>query len=367
MLHTFILQHRQELIERARAKVILRASPRATSEELANGVPIFLTQLAEILRRKAALAPSDGAEMGMTATLHGADLLQQGLTIAQVVHDYGDVCQAITELAMDLRIPIATEDFQTLNQCLDDSIAGAVTEYARQRQVDASGAEVMRQGLFAHELRNRLNTAMLTFQAVKSGRVGVTGSTIAVLGRSLRGMRDLIDRSVSEVRLAAGKQHRERLRLDEFIEELEIDASISATDRGLRFTTEPVDRALSVDADRQLFASAISNLLQNAFKFTRPSGHVWLRVRSTADRVLIEVEDECGGLPPGMADGILRPYEQRGTDRAGLGLGLVISRQAIEAEGGKLSVRDIPGRGCVFIVDLPLAIDVAVESNGVRS
>ena len=142
--------------------------------------------------------------MGLSATQHGSDLLKQGFSIAQVVHDYGDLCQAITELALDLSVPIGTDDFHTLNRCLDNAIASAVTEYARQRDVDVSGAEVRRQGFFAHELRNHLNTAMLAFQVVKSGKVGVTGSTIGVLERSLRGLRDLIDRSVSEVRLDCG-------------------------------------------------------------------------------------------------------------------------------------------------------------------
>jgi signal transduction histidine kinase len=356
MLHDFISTHRKALIERARAKVALRAAPRATSDELANGVPLFLTQLGEILRNEGAPAAADGSEMGLTATQHGGDLLNQGFSIDQVVHDYGDVCQAITELALDLRVPIPTADFHTLNRCLDNAIASAVTEYSRRRDVDSSGEEVRRRGFFAHELRNHLHTAMLAFQAVKSGKVGVTGSTVDVLDRSLRGLRDLIDRSMSEVRLASGAHYQQRLRVAEFIEEMEIVASIDATDRGLQFSVERVDRELLVDVDPHLFASAISNLLQNAFKFTRPSSHVRLRTHSTADRVSIEIEDECGGLLPGVAEAMFRPFEQRGADHAGLGLGLVISRQAIEADGGKISLRNAPGKGCVFTVEMPLAV-----------
>lgn len=300
--------------------------------------------------------------MADSATLHGRDLLQQGFTIAQVVKDYGDVCQAITELAVDRRFPIATEDFQILNQCLDDSIAGAVTEYARQTEVDVSGTEARRHGFFAHELRNHLNTAMLAFQAVRSGRVGVTGNTIEVLARSLRGLRELIDRSVSEVRLATGKRYKERVPLAAFLEEIEIDASISAADRGLRFSVEHTDNGAVLDVDRHLIASAISNLLQNAFKFTRASGHVCLRASSTPERVVIEIEDECGGLPPGMAD-MVALAGQSGADRSGLGLGLLISRQAIEADGGQLAVRDIPGRGCVFQVELPLQVGAPARAR----
>jgi signal transduction histidine kinase len=69
--------------------------------------------------------------------------------------------------------------------------------------------------------------------------------------------------------------------------------------------------------------------------------------------VLVEVEDECGGLPPGKAAELFRPFQQAGSDRTGLGLGLSITRKSIEANGGLVRVRDIPGTGCVFTIDLP--------------
>ena len=64
---------------------------------------------------------------------HGHELLLQGFTVSQVVHDYGDVCQAITELAVEMNAPISTDDFRMLNKCLDDAIAGAVTEFGREQ------------------------------------------------------------------------------------------------------------------------------------------------------------------------------------------------------------------------------------------
>ena len=312
MLHEFIAEQHDELIERARAKLASRPAPRATNDELANGVPLFLTQLGNILKQEAAQSAPDGAEMGLSATQHGSDLLQQGFSIAQVVHDYGDVCQAITELALDLRIPIATEDFHTLNRCLDNAIASAVTEYARQRDVDVSGAEVERQGFFAHELRNHLNTAMLAFQVVKSGKVGVTGSTIGVLDRSLRGLRDLIDRSVSEVRLAAGThQQGAASAVADFIEEMEIDASMEATDRGLQFSVERRGRRFArgrrpASLCLRDFEPAAERIQVHAARGPRAGSEP----RSTATRVSIEVEDECGGLPPGAAEALFRPFEQ---------------------------------------------------------
>ena len=78
-----------------------------------------------------------------------------------------------------------------------------------------------------------------------------------------------------------------------------------------------------------------------------------LHAHASGDRVLIEVEDNCGGLPPGDAERMFQPFTQGSTDKSGLGLGLSICRRSVEAIGGVLSVRNMPGVGCVFTVDLP--------------
>ena len=362
-LHEFIEEHRDEIISRARAKVSSRTHPPPTTHELTNGIPLFLTQLGAILRQEVAPSASEESAMEISATLHGGDLLASGFTISEVVHDYGDLCQAITELATDLHLPIGISDFRTLNRCLDDAIASAVTEYARRHDEGISDAEIRRQGYLVHELRNHLNTASLAFQVVKTGKVGIAGSTFDMLERSLGELRELIDRSVLEVKIASGTSQRRRLQVAEFIEEMAIVAVADAARRGLKFRVEHADRPLWIDADPHLLASALSNLLQNAFKFTRPSGNVWLRIMPTADRVAFAVEDECGGLPIGAAEAIFRPFEQRGTDRTGLGLGLAISRHAVHASGGRLSVRDLPGKGCVFTVDMPLSVQEAADDR----
>ena len=139
----------------------------------------------------------------------------------------------------------------------------------------------------------------------------------------------------------------------EFIEEVEVGATMEAKGRGVTLTIPAVEPGVDVWVDRQLLAAAIANLLQNAFKFTRPRGHVSLRVSSTEDRVLLDVEDECGGLPPGKAADLFRPFDQRSSDRKGLGLGLSISRKIVEANGGEIRMRDLPGIGCVMTIDLP--------------
>jgi signal transduction histidine kinase len=354
MLHEFIVLNRDEIIRRCRAKVASRSVPPPTEAEIDHGVPVFLEQLVTLLRLGRLTSSS---EIVGSAVQHGHDLLLQGFTVSQVVHDYGDVCQAITELAGEVDAPISTDDFHTLNRCLDDAIAGAVTEYGRERNQSTLDGETARGterlGFMAHELRNLLNTAIMAFEVLKTGNVGVAGSTGTVLHRSLMGSRALISRSLAEVRLTKGVANREQFLVSGFIEELAPAATLEANARGIKFTVTAVEDGVTIEADRQVLALVLGNLLQNAFKFTRPHTTVTLRVGASPERVLIEVQDECGGLPGGNVGELFRPFEQRSVDRTGLGLGLAFSRWGVEANHGRIYTRNLPDRGCVFIVDLP--------------
>jgi signal transduction histidine kinase len=362
MLHEFLTRNRDELVRRCRAKVARRPAPAPTDIELEHGIPLFLEQLIGALRKESG-APIDGAsqlpaEIGVTAGKHGREFFRKGFTVDQVVHDYGDLCQSVTELAAEKNAPVTVDEFRTFNRCLDNAIADAVSAFgqARDRITSADGEHQLneRLGSLAHELRNLLNSAILAFAAIKTGNVAVVGATSAVLDRSLLGLHNVIDRSLAEVRLAEGlAAGREVINVSEFLQELQVAAALEARARHMTFKVAPIDKELTLEADRQMLGSAVSNLLQNAFKFSRLDGTVSLTARAAGDRVLIEVEDQCGGLPDRRAEELFRPFEQRGSDRTGLGLGLSISRRAVQANDGTLGVRNLPGKGCVFTIDLP--------------
>jgi signal transduction histidine kinase len=357
MLHEFVTANREELIARTRVRVAQRSSPRPTQRELSSGIPLFLDQLAAALSGG---PPSKEVihAIGETATIHGGHLLEQGYSVSQVVHDYGDVCQAVTELAQETDALITTEEFHILNRCLDDAIAQAVTEHTRRREDAIAQEGTMRSGVLAHELRNRLSAAVVGFQLIKRGSVAAGGSTSAMVSRNHERMNSLIQRSLLEVRLEAGITYRERVSVAALIEEADADGSLEAVARNLALTVTTDDDGADVQVDRQIVAGAIANLMQNAFKFTRPGGHVSLRTSVTEHRVLIDVEDECGGLAPGKAEELFGAFLLRGGDRSGLGLGLFISRKGVEANDGLLRVKDLPGHGCIFTIDLPRMTDL---------
>jgi len=275
-----------------------------------------------------------------------------------VVHDYGDLCQAITDLAFEQHAPFAVDEFRTLNRCLDNAIADSVTEFSYQRDLllADTGAQALneRLGFLAHELRNLIQNATLAVTAIKAGNVGLAGATGAVLDRSLIGLRNLVDRSLADVRVTAGMPpHRQTIGLAAFIQEVKIAASLEAQSRGCGLQVTAVDPTLAIYGDRELLFSAVGNLLQNAFKFTEESTDVSLHAFASNGRILIEVEDSCGGLPAGDAERLFQPFAQGGADRTGLGLGLAICRRSVEANNGILRVRNLPGTGCIFTIDLP--------------
>lgn len=363
MLYEFIAINRDDLIRRCRAKVASRSVPPPTQAEIDHGVPVFLDQLGHALRLRLMSSP----DIARSAVQHGHDLRLQGFTVSQVVHDYGDVCQAITELAVELDTPISTDDFRMLNRCLDEAIAGAVTQYARdQRQSDTDDDTTRgneRLGFFSHELRNLINTAIVAFEVLKTGNVGVAGATGGVLYRSLTGLRTLVSRSLDEVRLTQALQNSTPFDVAGFIDEVAAAATLEAQIRGVRLNVHPVPVGVAIEADRQILAAVVANLLQNACKFTRPATAVTLRVAASSDRVQIEVEDECGGLSSGNDSALFKPFEQRDADRSGVGLGLAFSRWGAEANQGRIYTRNHPGRGCVFILDLPRSTAPALEMS----
>ncbi len=368
-MRNFLTHNRDELISRCKAKVALRPRRAATEQQLANGIPLFLDQLirtfaaeeddkqAESIRIS---GPAGGdsqalSEMGVTATAHGKELLKLEYTVDQVVHDYGDLCQAITDMAFERDAPFAVGEFRTLNRCLDNAIADAVTEFSYQRdakialQQDFAANE--RLGFLVHELRNSLGTATLAIHALELGNMPVGGATGAVLKRSLTAMGTLISRALAEVRSGTAEQ-RQTFSVASFIKDAETAAQLVASAAGCPFEVAPVDALLGVRGNRELLLAALANLLQNAFKFTHPRTAVALKAYVLDEHVMIEVEDRCGGLPPGSAATMFAPFNQHSHDKSGLGLGLSIARQSVEADLGTLTVRDVPGTGCVFTIRL---------------
>ena len=349
MLADFIDRHRGEIIKLAQKKLAARHTPLLSEAELTEASPLFVDQLCDALRLATATTRIDHQAIGQTA--RGQEMQRLGFTVGQVVHGYGDVCQSVTETAVEQKAPISASDFQTLNLCLDDAIAAAVSSYSQRREAGFARQQTERLGVVALTMRNLVSTAMVSFESIRAGRVTSVGSTGDLHARTLISLRDLIDRSVAEVRLEAGTPQPSHIPVVEFLEDIEAGALVQSQSFAVPLLmTAPVDRTLTVVADRQLLAAALSSLLQNAFRCTKV-GSVKLRTIATADRVRFELEDQCGGIEPELLKQLGHSLTHDGP--ANRGTGLSTAYRAAKASNGTLDVRNIPGKGCVFSVDLP--------------
>lgn len=379
MLHEFLSKNEKEIIAMTEKKSLALAGVRPSSNQLKAGLPIFYQQLVGVLRlgqgpartsnvddegMAKAAAESDEPAMAMaagrpddaavakSAGLHGIELLRLGYTLSHVVHAYGAMCQSITELATVKNIIITSSEFRDLNLCLDVAIAGAVTEYQATRNNQESSREVEHLGFLAHELRNAIGTVKLAIDLIKRGTVGFGGSTGQVLDRGIKRIEELVDRSLTEVRLRVDPSVRkESVSLIQIVSQLMVTAEIEAQSKN-QIIEINVDPALIAEADSQLVYSAVSNLIQNALKFTRPGGKIQIRGTLAGKNIVIEVEDECGGLSD-RASELFKPFKQQHDNRKGLGLGLTIAQKAINLNNGTIDVRNLPGKGCVFTILLP--------------
>ena len=215
MLHEFLTSNRNELIQRCRNAAATRVGPSLSAETLDSGVPLFLQQLTGILRKEqhtddrppksSVLLGGDGrSDIGRTAALQGAEFMRLGYNLDQVVHGYGDVCQAITGLAVEQSAPISADEFRTLNRSLDNAIADAVSAFSGAGQNSrVAQAETLSDRLiaYAEEQRRLVDIAMHSYDAIKTGSVGMAGATGALLLHTLEELRSLPERKLPEIRL----------------------------------------------------------------------------------------------------------------------------------------------------------------------
>ncbi len=372
-LHEFLVKNKDEILELTESKTLELAGTRASSAQLKRGLPIFFKQLLGILlldRRTTAATREanepalalakdvqEEAALAESAGQHGVEMLRLGYTLSHVVHAYGAMCQSITELAQMKGFLIDAAGFHALNQCLDVAIAGAVTEFEKFRDSIEQNRENQHIGALTHEMRNALTSASISFQMIKAGGVGVVSNTGKVLEKSLSRMQKLIDQSLTEVRLKIDPEpHVERNYLLVIVDQILVTAEIEAQSKKQKIEVK-IDPELTIEVDQHAFHSTLSNLIQNAIKFTRVNGKIQIRARVEGEKLIVEVEDECGGLSEENAPDLFNAFEQHNKNRTGLGLGLTIAKQAMKLNRGTIDVRNLAGKGCVFKIELPKSIE----------
>jgi signal transduction histidine kinase len=353
-LHRLLSERRLELLARWARAAEESFSGSLSIVELIDRMPRFLDEVIRALPPGSAPPPD---ATNANAEEHGVQRLRLGFDIGEVVREYGLLHEAILALAAEHGVVPTVYEAKVLAAELSKGTRDAVTQYQAQRDSELQRQAAAHLGFIAHELRNPLASAT-TAHLILRRRYPEGGRPLETLDRSLKHLSAMIDGVLSNAWLKMGAPLRgQEVELQALLREIERDVEDELEARAVALVIEA--EPLVLHADPRLLSSAISNLVRNAIKFTKPGTKIVVRAWHQRARVLIEIEDECGGLPPGKSEELFSPFVQRGEDRSGFGLGLAITRQAVESHNGALRVRDLPGRGCVFTIDLPAAADPA--------
>ena len=337
----------QRWLDEVRGTLHPESMPRV---ELIDHLPDFLRNVLASLRNAEAIE-----EQVTAAEEHGGQRLALGFSLDSVVREYGAMRTAIMRVATDAGIVISTRDYQVVFDCVVNGIAGAVSEYSRQRDAEMQRQATEHFAFVAHELRNPLSSAILALTSLESrGALPINDRTVAVLDRGLRSMHDLIDHSLRLARIGSGVDLKcEPVKLRALLEETEAAVAANAEEKQILIEVS-LEGEPELNVDVRLVRSALSNLVRNAIKFTRTSGKVTLRGKMAGTRATIEIEDGCGGLPDTDLEKVFSPFVQLAQGAGGgFGLGLAIARQAVDAHGGALRVQNVPNHGCIFVLELP--------------
>jgi signal transduction histidine kinase len=349
-LFTLLRTRRQRLIDVWSGQVLAAlGSDPLSRAELVDHMPLFVDELTVAVHPEAIPLPGGGT----SAEQHGAQRLRLGFDAREVVREYGMLHSCILQLAKHEGVDITVEEHEVLVRSINAGMADAISQYVAQRDAEMQRSASEHIGFIAHEIRNPLSAARVAFDRLRARELASGGRLANLLDRNLKRTAEVIDSTLTHAWLKMGVPIRpESLPLRQFLEEIRLDAFGEAEDKGIDIAVvAPAD--LVIRADPRLLRSAIANLLLNAVKFSKPDHRVTIRAHQEDARILIEVADACGGLPPGRAEELFAPLVQRNENRSGFGLGLAIALQAAEAHNGTIKVRDLPGDGCVFTLDLP--------------
>lgn len=356
-LHELLFTRREEVMQRWKDRVRGTLAPEAMPPlELANHFPEFVDEIVSALRADSGLSPVGlTPEQSSTAAGHGAQRLRLGFSLDSVVREYGELRDAIVDTARDAGVQLTFRELQVVFGAMINGIADAVTKYSQQRD-----AELVRQAnehfaFIAHELRNPMSTAWMAFCLLRdAGKLPAESRAAGALERALQRASDLIVQTLQAARIGSGVELRRQMTtLRALFEDAEFAAASEAESKSVSIRVE-IERDDNVQLDTRLVQSALGNLLRNAVKYSSAESTVALHGTIAEGRAVIHVEDACGGLEPGKVEEAFAPFVRLDSRQSGFGLGLAIAKQAVDAHGGSIRVQNLPGKGCIFVLELPV-------------
>lgn len=353
-----------ELLKRRREEILsrfgerLRESPAPTDgisySVLLDGLPSFLDELIEDLGEPE--PPEKPAKAGLgvdTGVVHGEQRYKLGFDVVAVVREWAILRDIILELILAGPERVMPEEYRTLSRHMSAALIAAVQEHAEIS--DRERASYI--GFMVHDVRNQLLSATAALSWLRS-TPAQEAEAIRAIEASLGELRHVLERELTRARLAAMRSgtdiSRYRVRIADLVALVVGETRALAAVRNVRVTTHG-DPELAVNGDLRLLRSALVNVVGNAVKFTGEGTEVVIRAHGAGDVVELRVSDRCGGLRDESRERLFAEPTRSDPDRSGFGLGLAITRQAVEAHGGTITVENTPGAGCTFVLRIPRA------------
>lgn len=220
----------------------------------------------------------------------------------------------------------------------------------------------------AHELRQPLGAIAMAAGLLRAKSENRRDRAWDVVERQLQLAIRLLDDLLDLSRIERGKVAfcRERLDLRDIVQSAVDVAAHLVSERRQRLHVAVPTAAVTVLGDRERLQQVVSNLLNNASKFTPTGGNIAVSLTVEASRAIVSVRDSGRGIPPAHFETIFEPFAQaEHTTGGGLGIGLAVVRQLVERHGGRVEAHSAgEGRGSEFTVTLPLAEPAALSSPG---
>lgn len=358
LLADFIAVNKEKVIERWKAAARDRLGLTFEASELVNDLPLFLDDLVEALRSPAGEWPDmSGAEK------HGRRRMRLGIDIGALSEEMMLVGEIVLELIDEAERAVPAKEVRDLFRAMGRGVAASVRAYAALRDREIVEQATQHYSFIAHEIRGPLQTARLTAALLLAEQEPRRQKYFERLDNAITQASRLIDDSIVQARLSGEPRISARpIAISKLADTIcdEIEEQAQAKSIAIVKDVE----ALEVEADHKLLLSAITNVMRNALKFSFEGSRVTFRARALEDRVLLEVEDSCGGMPDDLPPKLFQPFVQGNADRSGFGLGLLIVKRAVEAHHGSVRVVNRPNEGCTFVLDLPLRyVDVDEEGT----
>jgi signal transduction histidine kinase len=354
-LATFIQQRQPELIERWMTALREAAAGAPLSRaQLEDRLLAYLRRLTEALARPDSTSPAALAETRKLAAEHGEQRLELGYDVAAVVRDYAALPDALQGLLRDSGFRPTADEVLQLTRFLVEGIATAAHAYSLEHDAKIRSAAAQHAGFLVHDLRQPLQSLKLRADLMERRGAAPSADDLRMIRSALHNLGEQIDSALVRSRLDAfPAPDIDSVEVKPLLDLLAGEANPVAQVKGIEVSVD-AEPGLVLQADVRMLRSAIGNLVYNAVKFSK-QGTVRVRARAAPpEHVVFEVEDTCGGLPEGETEKLFDPFVQLGQDRSGFGLGLALARRVADLHGGALRVHDLPGTGCVFVLELPV-------------